>query len=88
MNHLPLHELSELGGHYHNTDLQPWDALEKWRNPDHMRGGLMLLILKYIQRYPSKGGVDDLRKARNCIDKLIRFECKIEGRPLPEELQK
>lgn len=79
--------MSELGGHYHKTELQPWDVLEKWRNPDHMRGGLILLILKYIQRYPAKGGIDDLRKARNCIEKLIHIECAIEGLPLPEEMK-
>lgn len=66
---------------YHGATLHPWDVLEQWRNPDHVRGGLMLLILKYIQRYPYKGGVEDLRKARQCLDKLIEVECKVAGLP-------
>ena len=31
-------------------------------------------IVKYITRWRDKGGVDDLRKARHYLDKLIELE--------------
>ena len=39
-------------------------------NLDFLEGN----IVKYVTRYPNKGGVDDLIKARNYIDRLIERE--------------
>jgi hypothetical protein len=35
------------------------------------RGFLRGNAIKYLARYPHKGGIDDLRKARHYLDKLI-----------------
>ena len=44
-------------------------------------------VLKYLYRYPMKNGVEDLKKAKVYIDKLIElFDKKTEdGIPLPWE---
>lgn len=31
-------------------------------------------IIKYVSRFRDKGGLQDLEKARHCIDMLIEFE--------------
>jgi len=31
-------------------------------------------VIKYVVRYRSKGGVEDLKKARHYLDKLIEIE--------------
>lgn len=70
------------GNHYSRMgEYSPWNVMERWRNPDHMRGFLLGDIIAYLERYPYKGGVDDLRKARHTLDKLIKFECKVSGLP-------
>jgi hypothetical protein len=33
-------------------------------------------IVKYVSRWKDKGGVDDLRKARHYLDKLIEIQEK------------
>lgn len=57
------------GSHYRRLDIQPWDAIEAW--------GLGFLdgnAVKYLARWRAKGGIEDLRKARHYIDKLIELE--------------
>ncbi|WP_158727611.1 DUF3310 domain-containing protein [Levilactobacillus enshiensis] len=38
------------------------------------RGFMIGNIFKYVTRYPAKNGVEDLRKARTYLDRLIEFE--------------
>lgn len=51
--------------------IQPWDAMRAWMSPAEFRGFLRGNAIKYLARYDNKGGVDDLRKARHYLDKLI-----------------
>jgi hypothetical protein len=39
------------------------------------RGFLRGNVIKYLWRYQDKGGVEDLRKARWYLDRLIKEEC-------------
>ncbi len=58
------------GDHYvKHGDFQPWDAWWLW-NLNAFQGA----IIKYIVRYRDKNGVEDLKKARHYIDKLIELE--------------
>ena len=41
-------------------------------NLDFMQGN----VIKYVCRYRKKGGIEDLKKARDYIDRLIEFEKK------------
>ena len=65
------------------------ESEEKCKNPDHysdfkiepllyiIANNLDFLegnIVKYVSRYPNKGGVNDLIKAKEYIDKLIERE--------------
>lgn len=59
------------GDHYKNTQgEQHWDR--QWRM--HGRGYFVGCITKYVERYPDKGGVEDLEKAKHFIEKLIELE--------------
>lgn len=54
------------GDHYQQTKLQPWDVVEAF-DLDFFEGS----AVKYLLRYKRKGGVEDLKKARHYIDRLI-----------------
>lgn len=59
------------GNHYRSKSVQPWDAMAAWMPPAEFRGFLWGNVIKYVARWPEKGGVEDLKKARHYIDKLI-----------------
>ena len=59
----------QIGGtHYKEKDIQPWDAIHEWG-----LGFFSGNVVKYVVRYRSKGGVEDLKKARHYLDKLIEI---------------
>lgn len=58
------------GSHYKRGGEEHWDR--QWRL--FGRGYFVGCITKYVERYPDKGGVEDLKKARHFIDKLIELE--------------
>jgi hypothetical protein len=57
----------QIGGtHYKQHTIQPWDAIHDW--------GLGFFdgnVVKYVARHQQKGGIEDLKKARHYLDKLI-----------------
>ena len=55
--------------HYADLDPQPWDVIEAWR-----MGYLDGSVVKYMSRWRRKNGVEDLKKARRFLDKLIEVE--------------
>lgn len=60
------------GDHYRKYGaLQPWDTWLPWN-----LNGFQAAILKYVVRYRDKEGVEDLKKARHFLDKLIELEEK------------
>jgi len=54
------------GTHYKDKSIQPWDYIVS-----NKLGYLEGNIVKYVSRWKDKGGIDDLRKARHYLDKLI-----------------
>jgi hypothetical protein len=54
------------GDHYRRQAIQCWDYIAA-NDIGYFEGN----IIKYVSRWRHKGGVDDLRKARHYIDKLI-----------------
>jgi len=52
------------GDHYKKHKIQPWDIIDEY-NLNFYKGN----IIKYILR--KKSGLEDLKKARHYIDKLI-----------------
>ncbi len=53
-------------GHYKDKPMQPWDFIVS-NNLGYLEGN----VIKYISRWKEKGGVEDLRKAKHYIEKLI-----------------
>lgn len=64
-------ERQEGGDHYLTLGIQPWDAMEAWMTAEAFKGFLRGNAIKYIARCDAKGGVEDLKKARHYLDKLI-----------------
>ena len=59
------------GDHYKNMGIQPWKAMESWLTPEQFAGFLRGNAIKYLARCDVKGGLDDIKKARHYIDKLV-----------------
>ncbi len=57
------------GHHYKVKAIQPWDFIAA-NGLGYFEGN----IVKYISRWRDKDGLDDLRKARHYLDKLIELE--------------
>lgn len=64
------------GDHYVKRKIGPWDI---WREYD--MNAFEGAVLKYLLRWRDKNGVEDLKKARHTLDKLIELE---ESRRDPE----
>jgi len=60
------------GDHYKTKGIQPWDYIAE-AGLGYFEGN----IVKYVSRWREKGGLDDLRKARHYLDKLIEVEDKM-----------
>lgn len=56
------------GDHYKCKAIQPWDYIAA-NGLGYFEGN----IVKYLSRWRQKGGVDDLKKARHYLDKLIEL---------------
>lgn len=63
-------------GHYKDKPLQVWDYVIA-NNLGYLEGN----VIKYISRWRQKNGVEDLRKAKHYIEKLIEVES---GQAAPE----
>lgn len=59
------------GTHYKKKTIEPWDFIAA-NNIGFFEGN----AIKYLSRWRDKGGVEDLRKARHYIEKLIELETK------------
>ena len=64
--------LLQVGGdHYRNMGVQPWVAMESWMTTEQFVGFLRGNAIKYLARCDVKGKVEDVKKARHYIDKMI-----------------
>ncbi len=57
---------TQVGGDHYRLPIQVWDFLIA-NNIGYCEGA----IIKYVCRYKKKNGVEDLKKARHFLDKLI-----------------
>ena len=73
------------GGHYklEGAGEEHWDR--QWRM--NGRGYFVGSITKYIERYHLKNGVQDLKKAKHFIEKLIELEQKQAAENAPASLR-
>lgn len=68
-----VNKLQVGGNHYCSKSIQPWDAMQSWQTPEMFEGFLSGSAIKYLARYRDKNGIEDLKKARHFLDKLIDF---------------
>ena len=63
---LTANDVQVAGTHYKSKAIQPWDYIVG-NDLGYLEGN----IVKYVSRWKDKGGIDDLKKARHYLDKLI-----------------
>lgn len=63
---MSANDVQEGGAHYKGKAIQPWDYIVA-NNIGYLEGN----VIKYVTRYKDKNGVQDLKKARHYLDKLI-----------------
>jgi len=57
------------GSHYSKLKIDPYEySMQNDLNP------LQMNAIKYVTRYPFKNGIEDLKKAKHTIDRLIQYE--------------
>lgn len=61
--------VQEGGGHYKTLPIQPVQYIHI-NNLGYCEGN----VIKYVTRWRTKGGLEDLRKARHYLDLLIELE--------------
>ena len=61
----------QVSGEHYKKPIQPWDYIAA-NKLDYFEGN----IIKYVSRWRTKGGIDDLRKARHYLEKLIEMEAE------------
>ena len=66
---MSANEIQVGGDHYKVKTIQPWDFIAA-NNLGFFEGN----IVKYVTRWRDKAGVDDLRKAKHYLEKLIELE--------------
>ncbi len=71
---VPANEIQVGGDHYSKYKIQPWDFMQEVMTPEQFSGFLRGCAFKYLSRYRDKSGVEDLKKARHVLDKLIEVE--------------
>lgn len=64
------------GDHYKKLAIHPWSAMESWMNREQFMGFLRGNAIKYLARCEIEGEVEDLKKARHYLDKLIEVSEK------------
>ena len=67
------------GNHYKQFQIEPWDAIIDW-NLGYLDGN----AVKYLSRWRHKNGIEDLKKARHYIDKLLETEMEKRNGTDPE----
>lgn len=64
-----VNDLQVGGEHYKGKKIQPWDFIV-----DNDLGFLEGNVVKYVSRFRQKNGVEDLKKAKHYLEKLIEVE--------------
>lgn len=63
----------QVGGSHYDLAIQPWDYIAA-----NQIGFFEGNVIKYVTRWKEKNGLEDLRKARHYLDKLIELHDKPE----------
>lgn len=66
---MSANEKQEGGTHYKSLKIQPWDYIAA-----NKLGYFEGCVIKYVTRHEAKAGLEDLKKARHFLDKLIEMK--------------
>lgn len=88
---MAANDKQEGGAHYKGAPIEHWDFVLMHNIPY-----LEAQVIKYMMRWRKKNGVEDLRKARHFVEKLIEYELEQNtevpteslGDPMPVEKAK
>lgn len=72
----PKQDVVNHPSHYTSGTIECIDAMRAMMGESEVRGLLRGNVLKYLWRFDKKNGVEDLKKARWYLDKLIETEEK------------
>lgn len=75
----PLEDKINKPSHYHQGGMDVIAYMEMKFPKEQLIGFHRGNLLKYVMRYREKGGVEDLKKARFYLDKLIALEVSDDG---------
>ena len=64
--------------HYTGGSIECIDAIQSALSDEQFKGFLRANIIKYTWRYEHKGCVEDLRKAKWYLERLIREEIDVD----------
>ena len=64
------------GDHYKKMTIQPFDYCQS----NHL-DAMEFSVVKYVSRHQSKGGREDLEKAKHCLDLLLEHAYPLEPAP-------
>lgn len=66
---------TQIGGdHYEVLPIQPWDVTEAWWGRQALVYALLKDVVKYIARHERKNGLEDLKKAQDCLRKVVELK--------------
>lgn len=76
---MSANDVQEGGNHYKEMKIQPWEAMEAWLSPAQFRGFLLGSAIAYLARVNTKGvdgkgGIQDIKKAKHYLEKIIELE--------------
>lgn len=70
--------MSQSPEHYQALPIQPVVAMQAWLTAEQYQGFLLGNVIKYVARFnaktPDKGGVEDLIKAADYLQRAITWE--------------
>ena len=69
MKNLKANEYQPGGDHYIKQTIHPWDYISA-NNICFLEGN----AIKYLTRWKSKGGIEDIKKALHYVQKLLEVE--------------
>jgi hypothetical protein len=68
-----VHDSVNHPAHYTQGVIETIDYMESCLTPEEFCGGCKMNVLKYVSREKFKNGVEDLKKARWYLDRLISY---------------
>lgn len=64
---------AQVGGtHYTDKPIQPWDVVCQ-ETPEEVCGYHCFTVIGYLMRHKSKGGLQDIKKAKSHLEELVRY---------------